>query len=91
MQEISIEKINNLSQKMKSINQKVLKQENKTPKNKSALKEKERILKPQQLFIQTNETMFSLIIDEISKLQDKNTQFDKQLEIRNKKIINLNN
>jgi hypothetical protein len=47
MQEISIEKINNLSQKIKSINQKVLKQENKTPKIKSALKEKERLLKPQ--------------------------------------------
>lgn len=35
--------------------------------------------------------MFSLLIEEIYKLQSKDEDFERQLELRNKKIIALNN
>lgn len=43
------------------------------------------------MYIESNETMFSLLIEEIYKLQEKDEELQKQLEQRNKKIITLNN
>jgi hypothetical protein len=35
--------------------------------------------------------MFSLLIEEIYKLQSRDEDFERQLELRNKKIVALNN
>lgn len=35
--------------------------------------------------------MFALLIEEVSKLQQRDDEIQKQLDLRNKKIINLNN
>ena len=53
-------------------------------------KERRKIL-PQELYIESNETMFALLIEEIYKLQEKDEELQKQLEARNKKIVSLNN
>ena len=35
--------------------------------------------------------MFSLLIDEVAKLQEKDGELEKQLDSRNRKMISLNN
>jgi hypothetical protein len=98
MQDIAIEKINELGKKLKESKRRGReegrsqeKEERRAPKEERRAPTEQRKVQPQELYIESNETMFSLLIEEIEKLQERDGELQRQLEARNRKVVSLNN
>lgn len=58
---------------------------------KSQTRERGRQLPAQELFLESSETMFSLLVEEVARIEQRQGEFERQLEARNRKVVALNN